>query len=159
MAPASYKAKIANGTEAKFKFLRTVAGWTMQGIKLAHLELLDLPKPYLTIDMINYVRQVYRPLVQVYYYGETKIPKLIKEIYTDEASYPDAPQEKLSSLAKEAITQWLYIQNEVIKKHISVSVTAFYDNGLTGYDYTVGSGSGDDFTYMIMQDEVILFVI
>ena len=116
MAPASYKAKIANGTEAKFKFLRTVAGWTMQGIKLAHLELLDLPKPYLTVDMINYVRQVYRPLVQVYYYGETKIPKLIKEIYTDEASYPDAPQDKLSSLAKEAITQWLYIQNEVIKK-------------------------------------------
>ena len=66
--------------------------------------------------MINYVRQVYRLLVQIYYYGETKIPKLIKEIYTDEASYPDAPQEKLSGLAKEAITQWLYIQNEVIKR-------------------------------------------
>lgn len=116
MAPSSYKAKIANGTETKFKFLRTVANWTMQGIRLAHLELIELPKPYLTTDMINYVRQVYRLLVQIYYYGETKIPKLIKEIYTDEASYPDAPQEKLSGLAKEAITQWLYIQNEVIKR-------------------------------------------
>lgn len=116
MAPASYKAKIANGTEVKFKFLRMVAGWTMQNIKLAHIELGDLPAPYVVTDLIPYTKAVYRMLIQVYYYGDTKIPKLIKEIYTDEAQYPDAPQDKLSALAKEAITQWLYIQNEIIKK-------------------------------------------
>lgn len=116
IAPSTYKAKIINGTESKFKFLRQIAGWTMQGIKLAHLEVLDLPKPYVTTDLINYIRQVYRPLVQVYYFGETKIPKLIKEIYADECQYPDAPQDKLSALAKDAITEWLYIQNEIIKK-------------------------------------------
>lgn len=116
MAPASYKAKIANGTEAKFKFLRMVAGWTMQTIKLSHIELLDLPAPYVVTDMIPYTKAIYRLLIQVYYYGENKIPKLIKEIFTDEAQYPNAPHEKLSALAKEAITQWLYIQNEIIKK-------------------------------------------
>lgn len=116
MAPATYKAKIANGTEVKFKFLRMVAGWNLQTIKLAHIELQDLPQPYVVQDLIPYVRAVYKMLIQVYYYGETKIPKLIKEIYTDEIAYPDAPQDKLSTMAKEAITSWLYIQNEIIKK-------------------------------------------
>ena len=116
IAPASYKAKIANGNEPKFKFLRMVAGWTMQSIKLAHIDLQNLPQPYLTTDLIPYTRAVYRLLIQVYYYGESKIPKLIKEIYGDEAAYPDSPKDKLSSLAKEAITQWLYIQNEIIRK-------------------------------------------
>ena len=116
IAPASYKAKIANGTEPKFKFLRMVAGWTMQSIKLAHVDLQNLPQPYVTADLISYTRSVYRLLIQVYYYGETKIPHLIKEIYADEAAYPDSPKEKLSGLAKEAITQWLYIQNEIIRK-------------------------------------------
>ena len=116
MAPASYKAKIANGTEAKFKFLRMVAGWTMQSIKLAHVDLQNLPQPYVTADLIPYTRAVYRLLIQVYYYGETKIPHLIKEIFADESAYPDSPKEKISGLAKEAITQWLYIQNEIIRK-------------------------------------------
>lgn len=116
IAPASYKAKIASGNEIKFKFLRMIAGWTMQSVKLAHIELMDLPQPYVVQDLIPYIRAVYKLLIQVYYYGENKIPKLIKEIYTDEVSYPESPQEKLSSLAKEAITSWLYIQNEIIKK-------------------------------------------
>lgn len=116
IAPASYKAKIASGNEIKFKFLRMIAGWTMQSVKLAHIELMDLSQPYVVQDLIPYIRAVYKLLIQVYYYGENKIPKLIKEIYTDEVSYPESPQEKLSSLAKEAITSWLYIQNEIVKK-------------------------------------------
>ncbi len=116
IAPASYKTKIASGTEPKFKFLRMVAGWTMQGIKIAHVDLQNFPQPYMTQDLIPYTRAVYRLLIQIYYYGESKIPKLIKEIYGDEAAYPDAPKDKLSHLAKEAITQWLYIQNEIIRK-------------------------------------------
>ena len=116
IAPASYKAKIASGNEIKFKFLRMIAGWTMQSVKLAHIELMDLPQPYVVQDLIPYIRAVYKLLIQVYYYGENKIPKLIKEIYPDEVSYPESPQEKLSSLAKEAITSWLYIQNEIVKK-------------------------------------------
>lgn len=116
IAPASYKAKIASGNEIKFKFLRMIAGWTMQSVKLAHIELMDLPQPYVVQDLIPYIRAVYKLLIQVYYYGENKIQKLIKEIYTDEVSYPESPQEKLSSLAKEAITSWLYIQNEIVKK-------------------------------------------
>lgn len=35
---------------------------------------------------------------------------------------------------------------------ITVSVEALYDNGLTGYDYKVGSTQKDEFLYMIMQN-------
>lgn len=35
---------------------------------------------------------------------------------------------------------------------IRVDVTALYDNGLTGFDYKVGSNDGDDYLYCIMQD-------
>jgi len=116
IAPNTYKAKIANDTDPKFKFLRMVAGWTMQNIRLAYIDLQDIPEPVLAADLMPVVRAMYKPLMAVYYYGDSKIPKLIKEIYADEASYPDAPREKLSGMAKEAITEWLYLDTEIIHK-------------------------------------------
>ncbi|MCF0242795.1 MAG: hypothetical protein HUK25_09160 [Treponema sp.] len=116
ISPATYKAKIVNGTEVKFKFLRMVAGWTMQPIKYEYNALADINEPLLVQDLIPFIRAIYKPLITVYYYGDTKIPKLIKEIYNDECAYPDAPKDKLSDMAKQAITQWLYINNEIIRK-------------------------------------------
>lgn len=116
VAPQTYKAKIANGTDTKFKFLRMVAGWTMQSIKIEYINMQSAPQPLLVADFIPVVRAIYKPLVTVYYYGNNKIPKLIKEIYTDESAYPDAPKDTLSNYAKQAITEWLYIDTEIIKK-------------------------------------------
>ncbi len=116
IAPATYKSKIANGSETKFKFLRNVAGWAMQPIKVEYIYLQDFSEPLIVADLIPLVRAIYKPLITVYYYGNTKIPKLIKEIYADEAAYPDSPKDKLSQYAKQAITEWLYIETEVIKK-------------------------------------------
>ncbi|MBQ9238934.1 MAG: hypothetical protein IJ191_06445 [Treponema sp.] len=116
IAPNTYKAKIVASQEPKFKFLRMVAEWTMQSIKLSYINLTALKEPPITADLIPFVRAIYRPLVSIYYYGENKIPKLIKEIYADQLVYPDASKERLSDLAKESITQWLYISTEIIHK-------------------------------------------
>ena len=116
IAPATYKSKIANGSETKFKFLRNVAGWAMQPIKVEYIYLQDVTEPLIVADLIPLVRAIYKPLITVYYYGNTKIPKLIKEVYSDEAAYPDSPKDKLSQYAKQAITEWLYIETELIKK-------------------------------------------
>jgi len=116
VAPATYKSKIASGTETKFKFLRMVAGWTLQPIKTEHINLQTVPQPMIVADLIPLVRAIYKPLITVYYFGNNKIPKLIKEIYADESAYPDAPKDKLSTYAKQAITEWLYIDTEIIKK-------------------------------------------
>ncbi len=116
IAPATYKSKIASGTETKFKFLRMIAGWAMQPIKVEYINLQMVPQPMVVADLIPLVRAIYKPLITVYYFGNNKIPKLIKEIYADEAAYPDSPKDKLSKFAKQAITEWLYIDTEIIKK-------------------------------------------
>ncbi len=116
ISPATYKAKIVNGSESKFKFLRMVAGWTILPIKNEFQQLQGNTEPLIVADLIPLVRAMYKPLITVYYFGDTKIPKLIKEIYADECAYPDAPKDKLSEMAKQAITQWLYLDNEIIKK-------------------------------------------
>lgn len=116
ISPATYKTKIVNGQEAKFKFLRMIAGWSMQSIKLEYINLQSAPQPMVVADLIPFTRAMYKPLITVYYFGSTKIPKLLKEIYSDEAAYPDAPHDKLSIMAKQAITEWLYLENGIIKK-------------------------------------------
>lgn len=117
IAPATYKSRIINKNDAKFKFLRMVASWTMQGIKQEYAFIqYRANEQLLTADLIPIVRAIYTPIITVYYYGNNKIPKLIKEIYADEANYPDAPQDKLSGYAKQAITEWLYIDTEIVKK-------------------------------------------
>lgn len=116
IAPATYKAKIVNGPEVKFKFLRMIASWAMTPIKSEYYAIKNLNGPVLDSDLTHLIRLIYKPIITVYYYGTNKIPKLIKEIYNDEINYPDAPKDKLSSLAKEAITEWLYIDTEIIKK-------------------------------------------
>lgn len=117
IAPATYKSRIINKNDAKFKFLRMVASWTMQGIKQEYAFIqYRANEQLLTADLIPIVRAIYTTIITVYYYGNNKIPKLIKEIYADEANYPDAPQDKLSGYAKQAITEWLYIDTEIVKK-------------------------------------------
>ncbi|NLC93511.1 MAG: hypothetical protein GX677_08640 [Treponema sp.] len=117
IAPATYKSRIINKNDAKFKFLRMVASWTMQGIKQEYAFIqYRANEQLLTADLIPIVRAIYTPIITVYYYGNNKIPKLVKEIYADEANYPDAPQDKLSGYAKQTITEWLYIDTEIVKK-------------------------------------------
>lgn len=117
IAPATYKAKIVNNTESKYKFLRMIASWGVATLK-TELSILESNKnPILTNDLIPITRAFYKQLITIYYFDSKKIPKLIKEIYNDESSYQDAPQEKLSTMAKQAITEWLYIDSEIIKKY------------------------------------------
>ncbi len=116
IAPATYKSKIVNAPDVKFKFLRMIASWGMSGIKAEYATLENAPGPILACDLIQYTKAIYKPIITVYYYGNNKIPKLIKEIYNDQVAYPDSPKDKLSTMAKQAITEWLYIDTEIIKK-------------------------------------------
>lgn len=38
---------------------------------------------------------------------------------------------------------------------ITVNIDAYYDNGLTGYDYKIGTDNTDDYNYMIFQNNII----
>jgi hypothetical protein len=115
LSPDHYKSKIATETDLKFKFLRTIGKWSMRDIKVLALDV-ENAADNLTVSMlIPFVRAVYHELITIYYIGEQQIPALIKEIYTDITAYPDVDKAKMQMLAKQGITEWIYIYNQVIK--------------------------------------------
>lgn len=116
IAPSTYKTRIVSGSEPKFKFLKMIANWSMQSIKMEYMNIESPDDPLIVEDLIPLVREFYKLLLTIYYYGPGNIPKMLKEIYSDEAEYPDSPKEKLSALAKESITEWLYLENQIIRK-------------------------------------------
>lgn len=115
ISPDSYKKKIVNSPEAKFKFLRTVGGWTMKNLKTMASDLQDHPDDVTVAMMRPLVKAIYIDLIKVYYIGENAIPRFFKEIYSDLVKYPKADQQKIMNLSKQGITEWLYIYTQIIK--------------------------------------------
>ncbi len=115
LAPDTYKAKIQNETELKFKFLRTVAAWSTRDIKLTYINLETLKGNVVVADLIPFVKMTYRLIITVLYLGEATVNRLVREIYTDMIKYPKADQEKFSKLSKEALTEWMYIYVKIAR--------------------------------------------
>ncbi len=115
ISPDTYKSKIVNSPEPKFKFLRTAGGWTMKNLKVLMLELQEHPDDVTVAMMIPLTKAIYTDLLKIYYLGENSIPRYFKEIYADLMKYPKADQQKLVMLSKQGITEWLYIYTQIIK--------------------------------------------
>lgn len=115
LAPDSYKSKIATETDLKFKFLRTIGKWTMRDIKVLALDVENAADNLTVAMLIPFVRAVYHELITIYYIGEQQIPSLIKEIYNDITAYPEIDKNKMQLFAKQGITEWIYIYNQIIK--------------------------------------------
>ncbi|MBQ0039927.1 MAG: hypothetical protein KBS64_05830 [Treponema sp.] len=115
ISPDPYKAKIATETDLKFKFLRTIGKWQIKDLKVLAMEVED-SSDYLTVPMlIPIVRSMYRLLLTVYYIGDQQVSALIREIYNDLCAYTNADKGKLQNLAKQGLTEWLYLHDQIIK--------------------------------------------
>lgn len=114
-APASYKQHIQNDDDLKFRLLRKVSDWSVRELKVLYIDIAKNPANTTIEDMIPFTREIYGLLIQLLYLGETKVSQLLKEIYTDEAEYPDADKKKISGYAREAVREWAYLYNEIIK--------------------------------------------
>ena len=115
LSPDAYKSKIATETDLKFKFLRTIGKWTMRDIKVLALDVQNSADNLTVAMLIPFVRAVYHELITIYYIGEQQVPVLIKEIYADLIAFPDSDKKKIQMLAKQGITEWIYIYNQIIK--------------------------------------------
>ena len=115
VSPDTYKSKIAADPDFKFKFLRTVGRWTMKDIKLVAIDLENKGDNLTVAMLIPFTKLIYKQLITVYYIGEQQVPQMIKEVYADLLAYPDSNKQKLQLLAKQAITEWLYVYNQIIK--------------------------------------------
>lgn len=115
ISPDPYKAKIATEADLKFKFLRTIGKWQIKDIKILALEV-ENEADILTVPMlIPIVRSMYRLLLTVYYIGDQQVSALIREIYSDLGTYSNADKGKLQNLAKQGLTEWLYLHDQIIK--------------------------------------------
>ncbi|MBQ9626793.1 MAG: hypothetical protein IJR40_06425, partial [Treponema sp.] len=114
-SPDTYKARVQNETELKFRFLRKVSEWSTKDAKLAYVNLETLQDTPIVADLLPFVKSIYRMLITVHYIGEPAVARSIKEIYADLLHYPNADKDKFSRLAKEAITEWMYLYTRIIK--------------------------------------------
>ena len=115
ISPDAYKSKIATEADLKFKFLRTVGKWQIKDLKTLALEV-ENAADYLTVPMlIPVTRAIYRLLLTVYYIGDQQVSALIREIYTDLGAYTNSDKTKLQGLAKQGLTEWLYLHDQIIK--------------------------------------------
>jgi hypothetical protein len=115
ISPDQYKSKIATEVELKFKFLRTVGSWNMKDIKTTAIDVENSAENLTVPMLIPFVRSVYRQLLTIYYIGDQQVSLLIKEIYTDLSAYEKADRTRLQMLAKQGVTEWLYIHDQIIK--------------------------------------------
>ena len=115
ISPDAYKSKIATEADLKFKFLRTVGKWQIKDLKTLALEV-ENAADYLTVPMlIPVTRAIYRLLLTVYYIGDQQVSLLIREIYNDLGGYSNSDKAKLQTLAKQGLTEWLYLHDQIIK--------------------------------------------
>lgn len=117
LSPNTYKTRIVNDNEPRFKLMRMVADWKIQTVKFNYTGLKTLrADAIITADLVPFVRSIYAPLISLYYFGEVKIPKLLKEIFNDLTEYPNVQKDILHNTIKQSITEWLYLSTEVIRK-------------------------------------------
>lgn len=114
-SPDTFKAKIQNETDAKFRFLRKIAGWNLRDIKLAYVEFENTDKTVVVSELVPFVKAIYKQVITVYYLGDQTIIQIIKDIYADIMKYPKANKDKFQMLSKEAITEWVYIHQQVVE--------------------------------------------
>ena len=115
ISPDTYKARIQNEPDLKFRFLRKVSEWSTRDAKLAYVNLETLQEGPVVADLLPFVKAVYRMLITIHYVGEPTITRAIKDIYADLLRYPNADKDKCSKFAKEAITEWMYLYGQIIK--------------------------------------------
>ncbi len=114
-APKPYKTKIQQENDLKFRFLRRIAEWSLRELKLMYIDIEKNTANITVTDLIPYVREIYGILAQIMYLGETGVPQIIKEIYNDEIEYPDTDRKRITVLAKDGISEWIYLYTETIK--------------------------------------------
>lgn len=119
IAPETYKAKVAGEIDAKFRLIRMVSTWNIDAIRHAYSALVSDERAIAektVADLMDITAYMMKCIATVYYYGAAKIPPLVKEIYADEAGYPNAKRDTLTHISKETVTSWLFIESEVMYK-------------------------------------------
>ena len=114
-AESDFRLKVQTYETDKYKFFRFASTFSMVKIKNMQKELAANPENVTVSDMVPFIKEIYRPLLKIFYLGEERIITFIKEALTEISSGRKSVQSKLMPLVKEASAEWIYVYHQVIK--------------------------------------------
>jgi len=116
-APASYQNKIGKEEDFSFRALNIINNWDTLALKREFAELRRKKSWIMIEDMVPFIRELYRPLVKLYFLGEMQMTRIIKVLYSRAAEAETDQAKNVRNLdhARQAASEWLYIFGQVIK--------------------------------------------
>ena len=116
-APASYQNKINTDEDFSFRALKIINNWDTLPVKTELAQLKKKTSWVMIEDMVPFIRELYRPLIKLYFLGEMQMTRLIKTLYGWTTEFQADKNQKMRNLnnARQAASEWLYIFGQVIK--------------------------------------------
>jgi hypothetical protein len=115
LAPATYQSRISEDPSVNMRFLKLVGNWQLHDVKSLY-ESLSRKSAEITVPMlVPIVRAMFRPMITLYYLGESRISHILHNIYEEISILPGVQKRKLEKIVKDASTEWMYIYERVIR--------------------------------------------
>lgn len=116
-APASYQNKINSDEDFLFCTLKLINSLDTLPLKTELAELKKKKSWTMVEDTVPFIKELYRPLVKLYFLGEMQMTRIIKTLYgwTTEAESDKNKKTQNLNNARQAASEWLYIFGQVIK--------------------------------------------
>lgn len=114
-AESDFRLKVQTYETDKYKFFRFASSFSMTKIKNMQKELSEHSENVTVSDLVPITKEIYRPLLKIFYLGEERIVNFIKEAMTEIVAGRKSVQIKLMPLVREACSEWIYIYHQVIK--------------------------------------------
>lgn len=114
-ADENYKLKINEASTSQFKMLKYVTNFDFIPIKDLYSQLSKTPNDITVTRLIPFIKVIYKPLMTLYFLGESRVTAYIKNAYTDMAPTSKIPDDTLLQYAREGASEWIYINGQIIK--------------------------------------------
>lgn len=115
IAPDLFRVQLQDDNSEPFKFLRTIAAWDIKTLRAMSDNLSAKSDNITVVNMIPFIRALYRMVMKIYYLGEVRITNIIKGIYQELSKHPESDKKKLLVISKDMLSQWLKVYSETIK--------------------------------------------
>lgn len=97
------------------KTLHFILHWDIRNTKIEYLFIRD-KLAFVTIEeMIPLIKKIYRPLITLFFIGNTNMTKLIKEVYSETFKHNPKQKKVLLKYAKQATSEWVYISEHIVQ--------------------------------------------
>lgn len=114
-APDAFKKQIQQSQDTFFKAVKFMSEWDLRELRDEYAELERKSDECTVTMLIPFTRTLFRSLLKIYFLGDTRIVNYIKKTYGDIIPYITSSHETIFQYAKEAASEWIYINGQIIK--------------------------------------------